>query len=622
MSTNLKSKATSIEALDGSNTPDEAVLARKRRSKSPFRLFGKKDPQPPPRTTTRSPNVEPQTVSMLAASGGQLIAPAVPDRPSSLRPPGPEAGRRPSTGGSRRPSFTATEGIVDETSEQLDPSCLDLIDEYFFGVRIFPGQDPSHVFCGWVVSSFRHYQPAFDSSSVRKVTLQVWAEDGHLADYCDRQNSYMMNAGQLYSDVNESEGSKSNQGMYVGCHIDAATGTITFTADGKSTKYKFKVEPGTKLFPAVFFEATTSEPLQFELGRTPTTLPLSSAILRSSPKHLTPQMPPRLKCQSLTAYSWARVANSSLKPHALKLSDIRGWSMIVDDPVSMLAVHIPEEDRCLDILELIEYEKLLLFHAQTLVLYGALCFQSNTRAAHTISFHVDEKQLTYAIQSEYMSGPLRHGFADLLIALHLQTFAYSRGLTQNEFIVPLGDDLKTAYTDNENLFNSITTLECYSIRPEMKQSEKVEKIDSVKDLSSPFFDVDSLKLFVFEALDDAVKKLNRPMRDPIGGNNENLFVPLIKLADKLLLIGCITDDDLNWLLRLLDPETFDPCYDHDRIDKVRGLMQMSPLEEGVKLEMCYLMHHLFDLQLRHRVESIISFSDDYVGNIQEDQYKR
>ena len=41
----------------------------------------------------------------------------------------------------------------------------------------------------------------------------------------------------------------------------------------------------------------------------------------------------------------------------------------------MLAVHIPEEDRCIDILELIEFEKLLLFHAQTLVLYGALCFQ-------------------------------------------------------------------------------------------------------------------------------------------------------------------------------------------------------------------------------------------------------
>ena len=31
--------------------------------------------------------------------------------------------------------------------------------------------------------------------------------------------------------------------------------------------------------------------------------------------------------------------------HALKLSDIRGWSLLSEDPVSMIAIHIPEEDR-------------------------------------------------------------------------------------------------------------------------------------------------------------------------------------------------------------------------------------------------------------------------------------
>lgn len=41
----------------------------------------------------------------------------------------------------------------------------------------------------------------------------------------------------------------------------------------------------------------------------------------------------------------------------------------------MLVVHIPEEDRSVDILELIENERLLQFHAHTLSLYGALCFQ-------------------------------------------------------------------------------------------------------------------------------------------------------------------------------------------------------------------------------------------------------
>lgn len=33
--------------------------------------------------------------------------------------------------------------------------------------------------------------------------------------------------------------------------------------------------------------------------------------------------------------------------------------MLCEDPVSMLALHIPEEDRCVDILESIEMDKLL-----------------------------------------------------------------------------------------------------------------------------------------------------------------------------------------------------------------------------------------------------------------------
>lgn len=48
-----------------------------------------------------------------------------------------------------------------------------------------------------------------------------------------------------------------------------------------------------------------------------------------------------------------------MKVHSLKLSDIRGWSMYCEDAVSMLALHVPEEERCMDILELIEHEKFL-----------------------------------------------------------------------------------------------------------------------------------------------------------------------------------------------------------------------------------------------------------------------
>lgn len=40
------------------------------------------------------------------------------------------------------------------------------------------------------------------------------------------------------------------------------------------------------------------------------------------------------------------------------------------------------------------------------------------------------------------------------------------------------------------------------------------------------------------------------------------------------------------------------------------------MAEGAKLQMCYLLHHLCDSQLRHRVESIIAFSFDFVGDLQ------
>lgn len=62
------------------------------------------------------------------------------------------------------------------------------------------------------------------------------------------------------------------------------------------------------------------------------------------------------------------------------------------------------------------------FHVQTLKLYAALCYQSNFRAQHAICHYCDEKQLLYAIQSEYMPGQLRRAFFDTLISLHLESY--------------------------------------------------------------------------------------------------------------------------------------------------------------------------------------------------------
>lgn len=73
---------------------------------------------------------------------------------------------------------------------------------------------------------------------------------------------------------------------------------------------------------------------------------------------------------------------------------------------------------------------------------------------------------------------------------------------------------------------------------------------------------------------------------------------------------------------MIDPETWDPNFDRAGKDEHRkGLLTMK-MAEGAKLQMCYLLHHLSDIQLRHRVESIVAFSHNFVGDLQTDQLRR
>lgn len=71
--------------------------------------------------------------------------------------------------------------------------------------------------------------------------------------------------------------------------------------------------------------------------------------------------------------------------------------------------------RCLDILELSELEDLRKFHYHTLKLYCALCALGNTRVAHALCSHLDQSQLLYTIDNQYLSGMLREGFYNVLI---------------------------------------------------------------------------------------------------------------------------------------------------------------------------------------------------------------
>jgi ryanodine receptor 2 len=69
-----------------------------------------------------------------------------------------------------------------EDAELFDSESLRLINEYFYGVRIFPGQDPGHVYVGWVTTQFHLKDTSFDQSKDRIVTVCRVDEQDRILD--------------------------------------------------------------------------------------------------------------------------------------------------------------------------------------------------------------------------------------------------------------------------------------------------------------------------------------------------------------------------------------------------------------------------------------------------------
>ncbi|MEQ2264179.1 hypothetical protein XENORESO_022034, partial [Xenotaenia resolanae] len=74
-------------------------------------------------------------------------------------------------------------------------------------------------------------------------------------------------------------------------------------------------------------------------------MPLSSAIFKSEHKNPVPQCPPRLDVQTINAVLWSRMPNTFLKVETARVNERQGWVVQCVEPLQMLAVHIPEENR-------------------------------------------------------------------------------------------------------------------------------------------------------------------------------------------------------------------------------------------------------------------------------------
>ncbi|MGH0131347.1 UNVERIFIED_CONTAM: hypothetical protein FKN15_047691 [Acipenser sinensis] len=518
--------------------------------------------------------------------------------------------------------------------------------QYYYSVRVFGGQDPSSVWVGWVTPDYHYCSSTFDLNRNRTVTVTLGDERGRVHESVKRSNCYMVWGGDAIGAHGTTRGSAD---LEIGCHIDLATGFVSFTANGKDLGTSYQVEPNSKLFPAVFVQPTSPNLFQFELGKLKNVMPLSSALFKSEHKNPVPQCPPRLDVQTITSVLWSRMPNSFLKVETARVSERHGWVVQCLEPLQIMALHIPEENRCVDILELSEQEDLMKFHYHTLKLYCALCALGNNRISHVLCSHVDQSQLLYAIDNQYLPGLLRSGFYDVLISIHLETAKEARLMMNNEFIIPITDETRSIklFPDESKKHSLPGVGLSTSLKPRLNFSPVYFVTANPKrQLYTPQIPLDALKERALGMLTEAVQGGGHHIRDPVGGSVEFQFVPILKLIGTLLFMGVMTDEDMKQILILIDPNVFgeqkeeEPQEEAKEKEEVtsneekaveageeevkdtkkplKGLLEKR-LPESVKQQMCELLHYFCDCELRHRVEAIVSFSDYFVSKLQFNQ---
>uniref|UniRef100_A0A8C3B4F7 Ryanodine receptor 3 n=1 Tax=Cyclopterus lumpus TaxID=8103 RepID=A0A8C3B4F7_CYCLU len=553
--------------------------------------------------------------------------------------------------------FYSADKILDESLKLSHPPKEDgtvdygSITTYYHSVRVFAGQDPASVWVGWVTPDYHYYSKNFSLNKTRTVTVTLGDERGRVHESVQRSNCYMVCGADA---VGPSSSSRSNSDLEIGCLIDLATGLVSFTANGKELSTTYQVEPNTKLFPAVFVRPTSANLFQFEFVKIKDAMPLSSAIFKSEHRNPVPQCPPRLDVQTIVAVLWSRMPNTFLHVETARVSERHGWVVQCLEPLEMLAVHIPEENRCLDILELSELEDLRKFHYHTLKLYCALCALGNTRVAHALCSHLDQSQLLNTIDNQYLSGMLREGFYNVLISIHLETAKEARLMMNNEFIIPVTDETRSIklFPDESKRHSLPGVGLSTSLKPRVNFSA-VGIINTKRHqyLYSPQIPLGSLKEKAISMLSEAVQGGGTHIRDPVGGSVEYQFVPMLKLIGTLLIMGVLTSEEVRMILLLIDPNVFGEAKEGEEAKgdelavtgekedvskneekaveageeetkeskpQVKGLLEKS-LPESVKRQMCELLHYFCDCELKQRIEAIVSFSDSFVSKLQFNQ---
>lgn len=205
----------------------------------------------------------------------------------------------------------------------------------------------------------------------------------------------------------------------------------------------------------------------------------------------------------------------------------------------------------MDILELSERLDLQRFHSHTLSLYRSVCALGNNRVAHALCSHVDQAQLLHALEDAHLPGPLRAGYYDLLISIHLESACRSRRSMLSEYIVPLTPETRaiTLFPPGRSAEDGprrhglpgvgVTT----SLRPPHHFSPPcfVAALPAAGAAEaparlSPAIPLEALRDKALRMLGEAVRDGGQHARDPVGGSVEFQFVPVLKLVSTLLVM--------------------------------------------------------------------------------------
>lgn len=67
--------------------------------------------------------------------------------------------------------------------------------QYYYSVRVLPGQEPFNVWVGWVTSNFHQHDVTFDIDRVHTVTVTLGDDSGKVQERLGKvihQNSYII----------------------------------------------------------------------------------------------------------------------------------------------------------------------------------------------------------------------------------------------------------------------------------------------------------------------------------------------------------------------------------------------------------------------------------------------